>query len=559
MFRCCNILTCGTKEGEEDTIDVTSSYNKGTPLGISVFCLRNTLLEDVRKLGKDESSTIYDIEYGVIREKGARVVCPRDKKIGAAYVDCLKGHNNVGPATRMLSYVWGYKLGDIINSLETYCAQTNIDTKETYIWICCLCNNQHRVGEDVPYGTFHKIFRNTVVEVGHILAMMVPWDKPLYLTRIWCIFEIYSADETDGCAVEIIMPPREKDNMLNNLSRYKNLVKVLTATHIEKAEASKDVDRDNIMQLVNSTTGGSTTLNSNVNKLLQSCFEKMILAAVEEREVYGSFDESSELKYARLCFDVGRVMSEQKDYDKALVLNHKALAVWEKVHGEDHIDTATIYNNIANVMHAKDDIDSALNMHRKALLLRKKVLGEEHRETAQSYNNIAMMMEANGDLDGALQMHHKALAVREKVLGEEHMETAVTYNYIGLAMKAKGNLDGALKMHYKTLKVWEKVLGKEHPATAKSYSNIAFVMKGKGDLDGALEMHQKALAVHEKILGKEHTLTAITYYNIGRVMEAKGDTTAALVMLRKCLTVEEKVYGEHHTITLGTKQKIACL
>ena len=110
------------------------------PLGISVFCLRNTLLEDVKDAGFNEKSTIYNIEdlrektkFGVIRKKGANVECPRDKEMGCAYVDCLQGTDNVGPATRMLSYVWGYTVGDIIDSLESYCAQKNIDTKATYV------------------------------------------------------------------------------------------------------------------------------------------------------------------------------------------------------------------------------------------------------------------------------------------------------------------------------------------------------------------------------------------------------------------------------------------
>ena len=81
----------------------------------------------MKEAGKDETSSIYDIEdlrkktdFGVIRSKGATILCPRDNKIGAAYVDCLKGKDNVGPANRMLSYVWAYTVGDIVTCLETY-------------------------------------------------------------------------------------------------------------------------------------------------------------------------------------------------------------------------------------------------------------------------------------------------------------------------------------------------------------------------------------------------------------------------------------------------------
>ena len=164
--------------------------------------------------------------------------------------------------------MWDYTVGDIIDSLESYCAQKHIDTKATYVWICCVCNNRHRVGESVPFTRFHEIFHDTVVGVGHILAMMAPWDAPLYLTRVWCIFEIHTANTADDVKTEIIMPPREKDKMLASLNDYNNLVKALSATHIESAEASKELDRENIMKLVNKTTGEAPRLNSDMNTLL---------------------------------------------------------------------------------------------------------------------------------------------------------------------------------------------------------------------------------------------------------------------------------------------------
>jgi len=499
-----------------------SSIN-GT-LGVSVYCLKNTLLKDVEDAGLDATATVYEIEdlrekekFGVIRRKGASVFCPRDKKIGAAYVDCLKGIDNVGPANRMLSYVWGYTVGSIIDSLETYCHQTGLDTKKTYIWICCLCNNQHRFKDEVPFNTLYDTFKDKVVGVGHILAMMAPWNKPKYLERVWCIFEMHTAHTADAVNVEIIMPPKEKDEMLEGLKEYNNFIKALQGTRIENAEAFNESDKVNIMTLVNNTAGGAAALNNNVNKLLRRCYQTMMLAAVENYGILNEIDTFTDLKYALLCNRVGRVMKESNNYEKAIEVYGKCLAVYENVHGKEHTETAVLYNNIGAVMREK------------------------------------------GDLDGALEMSHKALAVNMKIYGEEHMQTAINYNNTASVMKQKGDLDGALEMYNKSLAVREKVYREEHTSTAESYNNIAVMMKQKGDLDGALEMYNKALAVREKVLVEENVHTDITYWNIGRVMEDTGDIDAALEFFHKALAVREKVYGKDHKETLITKQTIARL
>ena len=134
----------------------TQSHKKKFAKGVSVHWLKHGFLQEVQKAGHTENATIYQIEdltkqqeeeYGVIRTKGAHIHCPRDGRIGAAYVDCLEGADQVGPANRMLSYSWAYTVGGIVHTLEDYCISNDLDPKRVYVWICCLCNNQHRVVE----------------------------------------------------------------------------------------------------------------------------------------------------------------------------------------------------------------------------------------------------------------------------------------------------------------------------------------------------------------------------------------------------------------------------
>ena len=86
----------------------------------------------------------------------------------------------------MLSYCWGYAFQDIIDTLTSFCSQSNLDVKRTYIWICAFCNNQHRVVDRaVPFDEFKEVFQRRVTGVGKVLAMMTPWNVSLkFLTPL---------------------------------------------------------------------------------------------------------------------------------------------------------------------------------------------------------------------------------------------------------------------------------------------------------------------------------------------------------------------------------------
>jgi hypothetical protein len=188
---------------DENRSSIEATSDAEIPNGISVHCLEHCLMKEVQSMGFSPSSKIYEIEnlneetHGVIRTKGAKVICPFDGTIGSAYVDALGGiEDYVGPATIMLSYSWSYGVGDIVQTLSDYCEDHDLDPKRTYVWICCLCINQHRVAESkknaatadgVSFEEFQNIFHDRVTKIRHILAMMSPWSSPLYLVSSCCL------------------------------------------------------------------------------------------------------------------------------------------------------------------------------------------------------------------------------------------------------------------------------------------------------------------------------------------------------------------------------------
>lgn len=262
-------------------------------------------------------------------------------------------------------------------------------------------------------------------------------------------------------------------------------------------------------------------------------------------------------KTAHLCVKSGFGNFHLGNYDIALEWYKKALAIYKKVLGKEHPDTATIYNNIAGVYDRQGDYPKALELYKKALTICEKLQGKEHPDTATSYNNIASVYHSQGDYLKALELYEKALAICEKVLGKEHLDTAGTYNNIAAVYSRQGDYyPKALGWYKKALAIHEKVLGKEHPDTATSYNNIAGVYYRQGNYPKALEWFTKALAIQEKVLGKEHPDTATSYNNIGGVYYSQGDYPKALEWSEKALAIFEGNFSSGHPRTISIKKNI---
>eukprot|EP00040_Diaphanoeca_grandis_P005698 m.284010 g.284010 ORF g.284010 m.284010 type:complete len:199 (+) comp169335_c0_seq1:150-746(+) len=91
-------------------------------------------LANISGLDRATDAKIYHMVNAYGKPAGAKTKCPRDGKVGAAYVDTLRGDDNVGVATALLSYSWGYKVQDVVDALVEWTSKEERDPKTTYIW-----------------------------------------------------------------------------------------------------------------------------------------------------------------------------------------------------------------------------------------------------------------------------------------------------------------------------------------------------------------------------------------------------------------------------------------
>lgn len=447
------------------------------------------------------------------------------------------------------SYTWGYEVRDIAQTLVKFCKDKKLDEKRTYVWICALCNNQHRITDEVvPFEEFEAIFRKRVRGIGNILAMMTPWNDPGYLKRVWCIFEMYSANADSNCEVQIVMPQHDKDSLVQavymatddqGLSGLDTLFHALAKTKVENANASWASDKENILRIVEEGPG-CYELNLRINDLLRMWVkDTVVMAAAEAEENLEGKDSYEERKeVATFLTFCASFFSRVAAFQDALELHTRGLTIYESLLGMGHDDDARelmarCYNNIGTEKESLGDYEGALEMHNKCREAFETIYGPEHENTSVSYFNIGAVYRKLDKFDEALEMYNKSLEIDKKIKGENHIDVALSYSYIGRVFQHNKEYDKALDMFEKSLKIRETTYGKNHPDAAIGYGDMGLLYHSQGNYDDAIKMHLKSLKISESVLGKTHADTASVYQNLGGAYYEKRE-------YQKSMTYHEK-------------------
>ena len=185
-------------------------------------------------------------------------------------------------------------------------------------------------------------------------------------------------------------------------------------------------------------------------------------------ENYGLESEPAGL----LTVKIGFYLQDRAQYDEAEQLCRCSLAIYEKLHGSEHPNVASVANNIGTILKAQGDLAGALEYIKRALAIDEKVYGPEQPKVAIDLNNIGQILKAQGDLAGALEYAKRALAIDEKVYGPEHPTVANRASNIGTILQDQGDLAGARPHYERALRIFQKFLGDDHPNTQTVRENL---------------------------------------------------------------------------------------
>lgn len=276
-----------------------------------------------------------------------------------------------------------------------------------------------------------------------------------------------------------------------------------------------------------------------------------------EKEFFGE----DSLEYAESCHLLGEITCNLGDYEESSENLRKALDIRKSFFKDpQNIALSSSYLDIGVVLKEQHEFDKAIIEYKRALDIREKALGKEHSEVAACFYHIGSALHKKKDYSGALIELQKALQIYRKLIDGQ-------MNYVSLefvrsfiiheSIQADSrNLDEVLNRYKEALDYLKDTFGENHPVIAEALTSIGDAFFEKNYFEEALNQYSKALELRTIKLGESHPDVASSYYKIGEVRKVKGDFKGAIKQFEKAYNIWKNSFKDSHPETLKAARKL---
>ena len=234
------------------------------------------------------------------------------------------------------------------------------------------------------------------------------------------------------------------------------------------------------------------------------------------------------------------------DYKNAQAEWERALKIRERVLGPDHLDVAETANALANLYQTTGQFELARPLYERAVAIREHALGPDNPKVGDSLNNLASLLTVLGDYAAALPIAERSVQVKEKALGPDHPKVATSLTNLADIYDQTGNRERARALFERAAKILEKALGPDHPNVGSALNNVAEQLRRDGKFEEAKPLYVRVIAIWEKAHGPEHPRVALALSNYSLLLEADGQLDEAQKLEERAAAIREKALGPNH-------------
>jgi tetratricopeptide (TPR) repeat protein len=186
-------------------------------------------------------------------------------------------------------------------------------------------------------------------------------------------------------------------------------------------------------------------------------------------------------------------------------------------------------------MNNQGEYDAALAVTRRALAVRERIFGPSHPSVASTLQTIGNALLSEGDAAGAEAEYQRAVDIRVAAFGLANVGTVEVIEAVGNARLHRGDLEGALSSLKQALELMESFLPPDDEELASKLVNLADAYVALKRSDDALPLYARALHIVETSYGATSWLLAYPLEGIGRAWLEKGAPAKALPPLERAL------------------------
>ncbi|KAJ3416151.1 Kinesin light chain 3 [Chytridiales sp. JEL 0842] len=204
----------------------------------------------------------------------AKIIVPELSSLNCTYISLLgsrkdeeTGQPFLGPANMFVSHAWSFRFETCLDTLRQHDeANKKASNEKTYFWFDLFANNQISAAS-LPQSWWSTTFKSHIASIGSVLLILHPWDKPIPLTRAWCLWEIMCALTTPGVNFLGGLPSTDTRRIVMDVTRNGDFTG-LADPHVDssKSQAFKKDDQDMIHNAISSNIGFET-----VDKTVGEC------------------------------------------------------------------------------------------------------------------------------------------------------------------------------------------------------------------------------------------------------------------------------------------------
>ncbi|CAF1380553.1 unnamed protein product [Adineta steineri] len=259
---------------------------------------------------------------------------------------------------------------------------------------------------------------------------------------------------------------------------------------------------------------------------------------------YGS-EQTRLVSFGNVLVDMGYFNDAEKYYHRLL-----------KELPSDHNDISTCYHSLGKVVSEQGNYELSLHWLHKSLEIAQRKLKKGHPRMGYIYTSIGEVYQKKGDNKQALDSYEKALEIWLKVYDDKDEPIAWCFNNIGNIYERQKKYSEALKYLDKALKIKATILPPSHPCLGNAYINLGNVYYYFGEYNKALENYELAKNIYQTSLLPHHPSIACTLKNIGTIHETKRNYSEALNYYRKACLIRKQTLSSLHPDMIEIEQDI---
>ena len=172
----------------------------------------------------------------------------------------------VGAPTHFVSHAHTYGARDFLGALEAFgAALPPAAAARAFFWIDGFAIDEHQgfygaKGDDNSE-VWAATFQAAVAQMGHTVMVLAPWDDPVVLTRLWCLWELHCTASAPGARFSVALGPAQR-RAFEGALLTDNMALLDAFARIDVQRAQVGDPRDRAMILGGGGGGGAAALNA---------------------------------------------------------------------------------------------------------------------------------------------------------------------------------------------------------------------------------------------------------------------------------------------------------